>query len=270
MSEENIISKTDHPVTLDEISQGLTKLDINPGDLLLVHSSLSSLGWVCGGAQTVISALMRVLERKGTLVMPAHSGDLGDPAEWENPPVPECWLESIYENLPAFDPARTPTRGMGRIAELFRTAPNSIRSNHPQVSFTANGRLSKKIVVDHVLSPQLGAKSPLGKMYDLGAKVLLLGVEYDSCTCFHLAETLIPDMPKKRMGAPVFEKGKRVWKWFDDYDYNIEDFNLIGQGLEEEGFVKRYKIANAECRVFGFKEGVDFSRHWLLKHRFST
>ncbi len=72
--------------------------------------------------------------------MPAHSGDLSDPGYWENPPVPQDWWPVIRETMPAFDPARTPTRGMGRIAELFRTWPGAIRSNHPVDSFAALGK----------------------------------------------------------------------------------------------------------------------------------
>lgn len=212
---------------------------------------------------------MDVLGNEGTLIMPAHSGDWSDPEEWENPPVPNEWVNVIYENMPAFEPNKTPTRGMGCIAELFRTFPNTLRSDHPQVSFSANGKYAKKIVDDHLLTPQFGMESPLGKMYDLSAKVLLLGVGYDSCTSFHLAESLIKEMPIKRMGTAMLDKGKRVWKWFDDYDYNSDDFDLIGQKFEENSSVHKGKVANADCKLFDIKDGVDFAKSWLKKYRFS-
>lgn len=268
MNEGTIISRTKKPITIDTIYQDLIKLGVNRGDTLLVHSSLSSLGWVCGGAQSVIVALINVLGSDGTLVMPAHSGDWSDPVEWENPPVPKDWIQTIYENMPAFEPSKTPTRGMGCIAELFRTFPNTLRSDHPQVSFTANGKYAKEIVKGHVLTPQFGMKSPLGKMYNLGAKVLLLGVGYDSCTSFHLAESLIKEMPIKRMGTAILEKDKRVWKCFDDYDYNSNDFELIGQKFEENYRVHKGKGGNANCKLFDIKDGVDFAESWLFKYRF--
>jgi aminoglycoside 3-N-acetyltransferase len=83
VTEEEIISSTQEPNTINTINQDLMKLGINNGDILLVHSSLSSLGWVCGGAQTVITALMNALGIDGTLVMPSHSGDWSDFAEWD-------------------------------------------------------------------------------------------------------------------------------------------------------------------------------------------
>ena len=269
MSEEKIIAATLSPNTISSISQDLTKLGIHSGDVLLVHSSLSSLGWVCGGAQSIIIALMNVVGKDGTLIMPAHSGDWSDPAEWENPPVPKDWIQKIYDNMPPFEPEITPTRGMGCIAELFRTFPNTLRSNHPQVSFSANGRFAVHITKNHTLTPQFGMNSPLGTMYNLKSKVLLMGVGYDSCTSFHLAESLIKEMPIKRMGAAILNNGKREWNWFDDYTYDSDDFASIGEKFEESCIVQKGKVGNAECKLFDMRDGVEFAKIWLAKNRFA-
>lgn len=267
MSEGSAVEKTKEPNTVSTIYYDLMRLGVRTDDILLVHSSLSSLGWVCGGAQAVITALMNALGNGGTLVMPAHSGDWSDPAEWRNPPVPVEWMQTIYDNMPEFRHEVTPTRGMGRIAELFRLFPGTIRSNHPQVSFCANGRFAKHITGEHPLAPQLGMKSPLGKMYNLEAKVLLLGVGYDSCTSFHLAETLIKEMPVKRMGTAMLDNGERVWKWFEDYEYDSDDFPLIGEEFEKNFTVQKGKVGNSECKLFEMRYGVDFAKEWLTKYR---
>lgn len=270
MSEKDIILKTSQPITIKRIKEDLIRLGINPGDTILVHSSLSNIGWVCGGAQAVISSLLEVIGDLGTLIMPAHSGEWSNPEDWENPPVPKEWIPIIQENMPAFHPDLTPTRGMGRIAELFRTFSNTLRSNHPQVSFSAKGRLAKEIVQEHLLTPQFGmTSSPLGKMYNIETKILLLGVGYDSCTSFHLAETQVKDMPKERMGTAMLENGTRVWKWFEDYEYDADDFEKLGKAFEDKYFVQKGTVGNAQCKLFDMREGVDFAKLWLEKNRFS-
>jgi len=79
------------PFTLDSLVSDLRALGLVAGDTVLVHSSLSAIGYVAGGAQAVVLALLEVIGTEGTLVVPTHSGDLSDPSRWENPPVPEAW-----------------------------------------------------------------------------------------------------------------------------------------------------------------------------------
>lgn len=270
MTEKKVIDLTQNINTVDTIYDDLVNLGIRAGDILLVHSSLSSIGWVCGAEQAVVMALQQVITENGTLVMPAHSGADSDPAEWENPPVPKEWIQTIYENMPAFDVNLTPTRGMGHIAELFRTQLNVYRSNHPQVSFAAWGKYARDITSNHQLTPQFGMESPFGRLYDLNAKVLLLGVGYNSCSSFHLGEALNDKMPVTKMGAAIMEDGKRVWKWFEDFEYDSDrDFNEIGKAFEETNNVKTGKVGNAQCKLFKIKAGVDFAKVWLANNRFS-
>lgn len=270
MSEFRIIELTRHPNTVNSIYNDLKKLGICEGNTVLVHSSLSSIGWVCGGGQAVIMALLKSVGDEGTLVMPAQSPSISDPEEWENPPIPHDWLYDVYDNMPAFDPMMTPTEGMGKIPELFRTIPNTIRSNHPQVSFSANGKFAKKITENHELTPGFGMNSPLGRLYELNAKILFLGVGYNSCTGFHLAEALNEKMPKKRMGTSMTENNTRVWKWFEDFNYDSDDFGVIGKEFEEKYDISTGMVGNAKCKLFDMKCGVDFAKEWLAENRFKN
>ncbi|MFN8456819.1 MAG: AAC(3) family N-acetyltransferase [Anaerolineae bacterium] len=155
--EAEVIQKTGNaPITVDLLAQHLTRLGVQPGMTLLVHSSLSALGWVCGGPVAVILALEQVLGPQGTLVMPTFTGDLSDPAEWRNPPVPPAWHEIIRQTMPAYDPHLTPTRWMGAVAECFRKQPGVQRSTHPQSSFAARGPQAKFIITPHPLTCGLG------------------------------------------------------------------------------------------------------------------
>jgi aminoglycoside 3-N-acetyltransferase len=267
MSEIDVVNGTRLPITVTSLVHDLRQLGIQAGDHVLVHSSLSSMGWVCGGPQAIIQALLEAVDEDGTIIMPAQSTDWTDSAEWGNPPVPQEWIDIIYREMPAFDPAITPTRGMGRIAELFRTYPGTVRSNHPQVSFSANGKQAEYMMAEHPLTPQFGSGSPLGKLYELNAKVLLLGVDYDSCTSFHLAETMMGHMPSKRMGTAMNENGQRVWKWFTDYAYDAEDFIELGQQYETHYQVKQGKIGQADSRLLELHQAIPFAVQWLERNR---
>lgn len=128
------------------------------------------------GGVAVVEALLSVLAPGGTLVVPTHTSDLSDPAGWSNPPVPESWWPTIRATMPAFRPAVSPSRAMGAIPEVVRSWPGAWRSDHPHVSFAALGPDAAAVTGGHRLADGLGEGSPLARLYELDAAVLLLGV----------------------------------------------------------------------------------------------
>lgn len=267
MSEAKTIATVAEPGTRQSLAHDLRALGLAPGQVVLVHTSLSALGWVSGGPVAVIQALQDVLTAEGTLVMPAHSGDYSDPALWENPPVPESWQETIRRTMPLFDPRRTPTRGIGRVAELFRSWPDVLRSDHPQMSFAAWGKHARLVIEGHELAFGLGDKSPLARIYDLDGYVLLVGVGYDSNTSLHLAEFRAPDPPLTTSGAPWLENGERIWKTFPEIDFQDEFFPAIGRDFEHAHDVNIGRVGAASCRLMAQRALVDFATAWLTERR---
>ena len=205
------------PATVDSLTADLRDLGVTAGACLLVHTSLSALGWVVGGEHAVVLALRRAIDPdgrgEGTLVMPAQSWQLCDPAYLNNPAVPREWWSAIRAHLPAWDPASTPTRTMGAVAELFRTLPGVRRSDHPHRSCAAEGRHAERVVARHDLTSPVGEGSPLRALYDLGADaavaVLLLGVGHEKSTALHLAEDRCDYAGRHsvRNGAPLLVDG---------------------------------------------------------------
>jgi aminoglycoside 3-N-acetyltransferase len=266
MSELALIESTPGPRTRASIAADLRELGVSAGSTVLVHSSLKSIGWVSGGPVSVIQALLDVVGEEGTLVAPAHTGNNSDPANWAHPPVPEDWWQIIRETTPAFDPAITPTNGMGAIAELFRGWPGTARSGHPMVSFAAKGKHAEFITCGHELANSLGETSPLARVYELSGQVLLLGVGYDRNTSFHLAEYRAGTRPRVETGAAFMRGGQRVWGTFPDIEFGDEVFLAIGQEFDESGFVKVGKVGSATARLFDQDKAVDFAETWIKSH----
>lgn len=267
MSEVTAIEKAAQPNTRLSLAREFISAGITPASTLLVHSSLSSLGWVSGGAIAVVQALMDVITPAGTLLLPAHSGDLSDPAKWENPPVPESWWQLIRESMPAFDPRYTPSRGMGTIPEVFRTMPDVLRSNHPALSFAAWGKNASFITSNHTLEFSLGEQSPLARVYDLDGEVILLGVGFGNNTSFHLSEVRARGSKTEFQGAPIFTGGERKWVEYKDLSYDDEPFKLIGADFIKAGLVKQIQIGKANCCIFKQRSAVDFGVNWLERQR---
>lgn len=267
MPEVDIIKKsTAGPVTLATLAEDLTRIGVTPGMTLLVHSSLSEMGWVCGGPEAVVRALEEILGPKGTLVFPTHTGALSDPSGWENPPVDQAWWETIRKTMPPFSLDMTPTRCMGAIPECFRAQIDVQRSCHPQVSFAARGADADFVVDNHSLANGLGAQSPLARIYELGGSVLSIGVSYDTNTSLHLAEyrANYPAKVIKDQGAPISEKGKRKWVTFEDLVLDSDDFLEIGKAYEEsEDKVSKGKIGYAQSTLIPQRGLVDFAVKWM-------
>jgi aminoglycoside 3-N-acetyltransferase len=259
------------PNTVSSLASDLQALGLKSGTTVICHSSLSSLGYVCGGAIAVIYALKEVLGENGTLVMPTFSSDVSDPMYWKNPPVPEAWWPTMREHMPGYEAGVTPTRKMGAIAENFRKLDGVMRSRHPQSSFAACGPLAKTIVENHDFDFGLGEGSPLARLYDLNAYVLLLGVGHGNNSSLHLAEyrANIPTKQIAKAGAPVVIDGQRQWLIQEDImNCDSDDFVAIGDAFQQAtNLITKGKVGLAEAILCPQKPLVDFAVEYMERTR---
>ncbi|MCK2219655.1 AAC(3) family N-acetyltransferase [Actinomadura sp. ATCC 31491] len=241
------------------------------GQVVLLHSSLRSLGPVEGGAGTVVAALRGLLGPDGTLAVPTGTSGNSDTSPLYRAAVAGMTAAEVAayrDRMPAFDPATTPSQGMGVIAEHVRTLPGARRSGHPQTSLAAVGPLAARITGGHARDCLLGERSPIARLYDAGARVLLLGVGYDKCTAFHLAEYRRTAHPPRRTYRAVVDDGDgRGWCEFEDVALDAGDFPALGAAFEETGVVRRGRVGAAGARLFPLRSAVDYAVDWLAANR---
>ncbi|MFF5207860.1 aminoglycoside N(3)-acetyltransferase [Streptosporangium sp. NPDC000396] len=258
-------------VTAGALTDGLRALGVGQGQNLLVHASLSEIGPVRGGAAAVVAALRGLLGPEGTLVAPTGTADNSDTSPLHLRAITgmsEAEIAAFRAAMPAFDPATTPSTGMGKIAECVRTSPGAVRSSHPQTSFAALGPLADKLMNDHAFDCHLGEFSPLARLYEVGGVILLLGVGYDRCTAFHLAEYRYTEKPPTRTYRCVvdFGDGPKWWQ-YEDVVLDDRDMALLGADFEKTGTVRHGRVGKARARLFPMAAAVDFAMGWFARHR---
>ncbi|WUD38570.1 AAC(3) family N-acetyltransferase [Streptomyces europaeiscabiei] len=207
-----------------DLVHDLRGLGLRAGDTVLVHSALSTVGPVSNGAETMVSALSEVLGPNGTLVVYT--------------PTPD----DARARTPSSAPYAAPGFGVGVLAETVRARPAALHSAHPRSAFTALGAQADFITSDH----SLGEESPLGRLEKLDARVLLMGIGFDVCTAFHLAEYRIPS----RLAAPP--EGA-------DMHLDSSPFAAVGAAFEATGAVRSGRVGHAHCRLFDFADAVAFA-----------
>jgi aminoglycoside 3-N-acetyltransferase len=269
MSEADTIAAANSPLTVKSFADQLATCGLGAGQTVLVHTSLSKLGWIAGGPQAVIEALLAVLAPGGTLLMPAHSNDNSEPSYWKNPPVPQAWWQIIRDERTPFDAQRTPTRGVGCVPELFRTWPGVVRSNHPTDSLAACGPNASYLVSSHTLENEFGDESPIGRLYALDGFVLLLGAGHESNTSLHLAEHRAAWAAKRhfQQGSAVLIDGLRQWVTYQALDVDVSDFPALGAAYEAEHGIAPGRVGKAESRFLKQRPLVDYAVRWIERNR---
>ena len=192
--------KSDGSISKKHLIKNFHSIGIKKGDLLFVHSSLRSIGFVDNGPISVIEAIMDVIGPQGTLVFPTFS-------------INKTMENTLNNKKYIFDPDTTPST-VGKITEVFRKLNNVKRSIHPTHSVAALGPLAEEITNTHLDDgTNFGKSSPLGKIYDLNGKIFGLGINFGPVTFYHVYEDFnlekFPGLYNKNpISTKVIKKGK--------------------------------------------------------------
>lgn len=234
--------KLSKPLTQEDIEIGLRTLGLGRGDVVEVHSSLSSFGHVEGGAKTVIAALMQVVGQDGALVMSAYPVSPAIPLAAEEQSRGITWkVRKLAENADE-------KTGMGAIVDAFQQRPDVIGGQglHRVCAWGRDAQLHSH-GYEHLL--------------DLNGWTLLLGVNIHRSSSMHIAEK----------NVPIPEKIRRIFVVPDDirHDYPDDEWS-IGYGsapndawlmvwaeAERRGLIRKNQIGQAECTLFRAKSVVE-------------
>jgi aminoglycoside 3-N-acetyltransferase len=257
-------------LTRGQLVEDLRALGVASGKTLLVHASLRRIGWVDGGAPTVVAALRDALGEDGTLVAGAGTPENSMTSRAFRAETDGFTKAEKYEfrkQMPAFDRNSTPT-SVGAVAEAVRTTSGAVRSAHPQTSFSAVGRQARSLMAGHQLHCHLGEESPLGKLYKQDASILLLGVGYEVCTAFHLAEyRYTREAPMRNYYCVVMGRNGRRWRRYRDVVLDDSEFEVIGKSLDNEKQVPSRTVGGADSRLISLRDAVDFATDWMRDQR---
>jgi aminoglycoside 3-N-acetyltransferase len=254
-------------------ADALDALGVRAGATVLVHASLRRIG---AQADTVLDALLSALGPDGTLVVPtftAGNSDTSPEYRARTRGMTPHQIMALQAAMPPFDPLRTASQGMGLLAEAVRHREDAVRSTHPQTSFAAVGAGAAELMAHHDEECHLGEESPLARLYTAGARVLLIGVGYDVCSAFHLAEYRIAEAPRREYRCVVRRDGQRRWISYKDVDLDDGDFGELGAAYEAhdaalpEPDVRRGRIGHADTRSLPLPDAVDFAARWLAGKR---
>ncbi len=225
------------PYTCEKLIQDFTDLGIEKGDTLFIHSSFKSLGPIEDGADTVISALEETVGQDGLILMPTFS-----------------LLPSREERVASWDIDKTPST-VGWLTEFFRQMPGTYRSDHYSHAVAARGRNAEAFVADHLrregyqspwdLHPwgkTYGTHSPMFRAYKANAKLLMIGVDYDTSTYIHLVE--------------VIHWNKRLTNDADATFIGLKrpELGAFWEGLAK---LKQGRVGDSDCRLFHIKTYVN-------------
>ena len=260
-------------VTRDQLAADLRALGVAPGQVVLMHAAVKSVGWVVGGPDEILRALFDVLTPTGTLAMYVSW------EEWERALVSYSDFteeqKAVYrEHCPPFD-AKT-ARAMRQwsvLTETLRTWPGACRSDHPTASVAAVGELAEMITANQPLAYGYGHGSPWEKVCQAGGKVLLLGSPLAAVTILHYAEHIanVPNKNIVRNEVPLLRDGKREWVTFEEFDTtwgirnlsNEDYFEWIMREYIAGGNGAQGKVGGAESYLFDAAHLVQYAVAWM-------
>ena len=222
-----------------ELRAGFRGLGLAAGDRVVVHSSLSSLGHVDGGADAVVDALLDAVGPEGVVAAPTFT-------RYDRP----------------YDPGTSPST-TGAVTEALRRRERAVRSPHPTKSVAAIGPGVADLLADHDPANSLGPGSPLHRLAADGGKVLLLGVDHTSDSALHVAERLAGAPYRDQTAVTETAVGGAVERVEVNRVHCSRGFEVVHPLTVEAGAVSRGRVGEAAARLLDGEALLGLARDLL-------
>ena len=256
-------------VTKQDLVTFFKEMGVESGMILEVHASLKKFGYILGGAQTFVDALLEVLGYNGTLIMAMQCQENSEPSYFEHLDFENH--RKYRTNFPAFNPKNSESYQMGAVLDNLRRRDKAVFSSHPNLGFVAIGKYAKLLCNHQKLDFGLDELSPLGRLYELKAHCLLAGVDYQNMTSLHLSEYKSESKPIVLNGAAIYENAERRWHKYMDLDLDNQEFNQIGQIMEQRHLVTLKNLNEAECKLLrvdiAVEQGIQYFNEKFKDYR---
>lgn len=248
----------------------LTRLGVASGDVVMVHASLRRVGAGPDSAGALIEALDRAVAPGGSWMMVLGARD--DWA-WVNE-RPEHEREALLSDADAFDALATPAEpDVGMLAEVMRTTPGTVVSDHPEGRFAARGAAPDALLADVPWHDYYGPGSPLARLLEMQGKVLRLGADPDTVTLLHHSEYLadVPGARRVRRCRKVrrSDGDHIVWiECLDDSEGIVETegedyFITVLREYLATGRARRDTVGAATSELIDARDLADFGAQWI-------
>jgi aminoglycoside 3-N-acetyltransferase len=254
-------------VTLSECVTRFYEAGITAGDTVVVHGSLKRVGWISGGANTVLDALLHVIGPHGTVIVPAQYTANLDPGLLE-PPVDPNLAQHLRLSQPPFRNKATHLPTMGALTMAVQLDERSKMSDHPTCAVLSLGQHASWITADHPLTPAFGPGSPYDKARELNAKVLLIGVDYAVLSALHTVQVQTRRGPWVIHTASMGPLEAPYRTEYLDLAYSTNGFNALGKAFENTHSVTMTPLGQAVMRSFLLNDLLGFAKIWMEREDF--
>jgi aminoglycoside N3'-acetyltransferase len=222
-----------HPLTYQSLLKSFRETGIAEGMMIEVHSSLSSLGYVEGGAETVIKVLMQIVGESGALIMPAF------PVSLPMPLSDTDIQRGLTYKIRKLDPDSFERSGMGIIPDTFRRMPGVLtgQGEHRVIAWGRDADINCK---------------GFSNLIEKDGHALLIGVDIYRLTSMHYMEANLPDRIQRLWEAP-----DEILKFYPKDEWYIQTgtptvqaWYTIQNEAYKRGLIVDKKIGNSKCMFF--------------------